>query len=169
MGVGPESEYDLVIHSLEDAVTAVVGFLKSVVADIRKVIQWLSALFNWENILANHAYIKNSISNPSDPSNPGIVDRMLTWLASEVNRGSDTSGILGQLSGKASSSMSTTATSASGQTVQSSQAGGNDPDAMYNYGGNNNSTQCHWMNQKVNENSSGTTVGPTPTSLPIGG
>jgi hypothetical protein len=40
---------------------------------------------------------------------------------------------------------------------------------MYNYGGNNNSTQCHWMNQKVNENSGGITVGPTPTSLPTGG
>lgn len=164
-----ENEYDLVIHTLEDAVTAVVGFLKSVVADIRKVIQWLSALFNWKNILANHAYIRNSISNPTDPANPGIVDRMLTWLGSEVNGGSDTSGILAQLSGKASSSMGTTATSASGQTVQNSQAGGNDPDAMYNYGGTNNSTQCHWMSQKVNENSSGITVGPTPTGLLTGG
>jgi len=164
-----ENEYDLVIHTLEDAVTAVVGFLKSVVADIRKVIQWLSALFNWKNILANHASIRNSISNPTDPTNPGIVDRMLTWLAGEVNGGSDTSGILGQLSGKASSSMGSSATSASGQTVQNSQAGGNDPDAMYNYGGNNNSTQCHWMSQKVNENSSGIAVGPTPTGLLTGG
>lgn len=41
-----ENEYDCVIHTLEDAVKAVAGFIKSVVADIRKVIEWLSALFD---------------------------------------------------------------------------------------------------------------------------
>jgi hypothetical protein len=54
-----EAEYDLAITDLEDAVTAVAGFFKSVVDDIKKAIEWLSALFNFENILKNHAYIKN--------------------------------------------------------------------------------------------------------------
>ena len=54
-----ESVYNLVITDVEDAVTAVVGFLKTVAADISKIIQWLSALFNWENILRNHTYLKN--------------------------------------------------------------------------------------------------------------
>ena len=50
-----EAEYDLAITDLEDAVTAVAGFFKSVVDDIKKAIEWLSALFNFENILKNHA------------------------------------------------------------------------------------------------------------------
>jgi hypothetical protein len=54
-----EAEYDLAITDLGDAVTAVAGFFKSVVDDIKKAIEWLSALFNFENILKNHAYIKN--------------------------------------------------------------------------------------------------------------
>jgi hypothetical protein len=71
-----EAEYDLAISDLEDAVTAVAGFFKSVVDDIKKAIEWLSALFNFENILKNHTYIKNAITNPTDPSNPGILDRL---------------------------------------------------------------------------------------------
>ena len=92
-----ESIYNLVITDVEDAVTAVVGFLKTVVADIIKIIQWLSALFNWENILRNHAYIKQALTNPGDPANPGILDRLATWVASELNGGTDTTTILGQL------------------------------------------------------------------------
>ena len=70
-----ESVYNLVITDVEDAVTAVVGFLKTVIAEISKIIQWLSALFNWEDYLHNHAYIKRFITNPGDPANPGILDR----------------------------------------------------------------------------------------------
>ena len=80
-----ESEYDLAISDLEDAVTAVTGFLKTVVDDIKKAIEWLAALFNFKNILKNHAYIKNSITNPTDPANPGILDRLLTWTSGELN------------------------------------------------------------------------------------
>jgi outer membrane protein assembly factor BamB len=154
-----ENEYQLVITDLEDAVTAVTGFLKSVVADIKKVIQWLSALFRWENILKNHAYIKNSISNPTDPAHPGILDRLLTWTSGELSGGSDFTSVLSQLSGHSSAAAGSTAQVTTGQTVQSQQGGNNDPNAVYNTGGNNNANQCTWMHQKVNENSAGGSVG----------
>ena len=114
-----ESIYNLVITDVEDAVTAVVGFLKTVVADIIKIIQWLSALFNWENILRNHAYIKQALANPGDPANPGILDRLATWVASELNGGTDTTTVLGQLAGQSSAAAGSTATATAGQTVQS--------------------------------------------------
>ena len=154
-----ESVYNLVITDVEDAVTAVVGFLKSVVADIRKVIQWLSALFDWGNILKNHTYIRNAITNPSDPANPGIIDRLSTWITSELNGGTDASSVLAQLSGQSSAAVGSTAQATAGQTVQSQQAGNNDPNAVYNTGGNNNADQCAWMRQKVTENSSGGSAG----------
>ena len=81
-----EAEYDLAITDLEDAVTAVAGFFKSVVDDIKKAIEWLSALFNFENILKNHTYIKNAITNPTDPNNPGILDRLATWINTAERR-----------------------------------------------------------------------------------
>ena len=159
-----ENVYNLVITDVEDAVTAVVGFLKAVVANIVKVIQWLSALFNWENILHNHAYIKQAITNPGDPAHPGIIDRLAAWVTGELNGGTDTTTVLGQLSGHSSAAVGSTAQATAGQTVQSQQGGNNDPNQVYNTGGNNNANQCTWMHQKVTENSSSATIGSDPTA-----
>ena len=159
-----ESVYNLVITDVEDAVTAVVGFLKTVVADIIKVIQWLSALFNWENILHNHAYIKQSITNPGDPANPGILDRLAGWVASELNGGTDTTTVLAQLAGRSCAAVGSTAQATAGQTVQTQQAGNNDPNQVYNTGGNNNANQCTWMHEKVTENSSSASIGGGPAA-----
>jgi outer membrane protein assembly factor BamB len=155
-----EAEYDLAISDLEDAVTAVAGFFKSVVDDIKKAIEWLSALFNFENILKNHAYIKNAITNPTDPASPGILDRLSTWVHNELTGTStDTSTVLGGLTGQASAAVGSTAQGTAGQTLQSQQNGNNDPNAVYNHGGNNNANQCTWMHQKVSENSADGSVG----------
>ena len=148
-----EAEYDLAITDLEDAVTAVAGFFKSVIDDIKKAIEWLSALFNFENILKNHAYIKNAITNPTDPSNPGILDRLTTWI--QQKGGTDFASALSGLSGTSSAAMGSTAQGAAGQTVQSQQNGNNDSSTVYNHGGNNNANQCTWMHQKVDENTVG--------------
>ena len=153
-----ESVYNLVITDV-DAVTAVVGFLKTVVAEISKIIQWLSALFNWENILHNHAYIKRSITNPGDPANPGILDRLAGWVASELTGGTDAAAFPPQLSSRSSVVVGSTAQATAGQTVQSQQAGNNDPSQVYNTGGNNNANQCTWMHEKVTENSSSASIG----------
>jgi hypothetical protein len=153
-----EAEYDLAINDLEDAVTAVAGFFKSVVDDIKKAIEWLSALFNFENILKNHTYIKNAITNPTDPSNPGILDRLGAWINKQQGGGTDFTSALSGLSGQASAAVGSTASGAAGQTVQA-KSGNNDPNAVYNHGGNNNANQCTWMHQKVTENSAGATAG----------
>ena len=152
-----EAEYDLAITDLEDAVTAVAGFFKSVVDDIKKAIEWLSALFNFENILKNHAYIKNAITNPADPNNPGILDRLTTWI--QQKGGTDFAAALSGLSGTSSAAMGSTAQGAAGQTVQSQQNGNNDSSTVYNTGGNNNANQCTWMHQKVDENTVGNPAG----------
>ena len=159
-----ENIYNLVITDVEDAVTAVVGFLKTVVADIIKIIQWLSALFNWENILHNHTYIKQAITNPSDPANPGILDRLAAWVASELNGGTDTTTVLGGLAGRSSAAVGSTATATAGQTVQTQQAGNNDPNQVYNTGGGNNAGQCTWMHEKVTENSPSASIGGGPAA-----
>lgn len=133
------------------------GFFKSVVDDIKKAIEWLSALFNFKNILKNHAYIKNAITNPA---NPGILDRLSTWVHNELTGTStDASTVLGGLTGQASAAVGSTAQGTAGQTVQSQQNGNNDPNTVYNHGGNNNANQCTWMHQKVSENSAGGSVG----------
>jgi outer membrane protein assembly factor BamB len=157
------TEYDLAISDLKDAVTAVTGFFKSVVADIKKVVQWLSALFSWDNIIKNHNYLKQAISNPTPTTsapNPGMLDQLITWVSGELAAGgSNVQNLLStQLAGQSSAAVGSSAEGTSGQTVQSQQGGNNDPNAVYNVGGNNNSNQCQWMHQKVNENSTGATI-----------
>jgi outer membrane protein assembly factor BamB len=155
-----ENEYQLVITSLDDAITAVTGFFKSVVADIKKVIQFLSALFNWDHILANHTYIRTAISNPGDPASPGVLDRLQTWLNGELaGTTTDLTSTLGGLAPQAHDSVGDTAQGVAGQTVQTQQSGNSDPNAVYNQNGGNNANQCTWMQQKVNENAAGGSVG----------
>jgi len=171
-----ESVYNLVITSVEDAITAVVGFLKSVVADIKKAIEWLSALFNWGAILANHRRLKQQISNPSDPNNPGMLDRLQSWLTKQINLlndptkpPTDIDTVHSALSGKGQSSMASAQSQTAGTTVQSVQGQNNNPNNVYNYSPDgspqNNSSQCQWMQQKTNENASGATTDlPAPSA-----
>ena len=67
--------------------------------------------------------------------------------------------VLGHLAGQSSAAVGSTATATAGQTVQSQQAGNNDPNQVYNTGGHNNANQCTWMHQKVTENSSSASIG----------
>ena len=143
-----ENIYNLVITDVEDAVTAVVGFLKTVVADIIKVIQWLSALFNWENILRNHTYIKNAITNPGDPANPGMIDRLAAWVASELNGGTDTTTVLGPAGQPVRRRGPQHRRGHGGADRAGAASGNNDPNQVYNTGGNNNANQCTWMHQR---------------------
>ena len=95
-----EAEYDLAISDLENTVTAVAGFFKSVVDDIKKAIEVdCLPLFKFENILKNHAYIKNAITNPTDPANPGILDRMASWIKTQQGSGTDFTSALSGLAG----------------------------------------------------------------------
>ena len=159
-----ENIYNLVITDVEDAITAVVGFLKTVVADIIKVIQWLSALFNWKNILRNHAYIKRPITNPGDPANPGILDRLVAWVANEMNGGTDTTTALGLLGRpvlhgggqrRHGHRRADRANPASRQ--QRSQPG-------LQHRRQQQRRQCTWMHEKVTENSSSATIGGGPAT-----
>ena len=73
--------------------------------------------------------------------------------------------MLSGLAGNSSAAMGLTAQGTTGQTVQSQQSGNNDPNAVYNTGGNNNANQCTWMNQKVNENTVGNPDGGGTVAL----
>lgn len=158
-----ESIYSLTISSLEDAITAVVGFFKSIVADLKKVIEWLSALFNFKNILANHNLIKSYVTNSSQT---GALDQMKNWVTNEKSKfgsgSSDLDGIFNQLVGNAQSSMNSTGQGLAGQTVQSQQGPNSNPNDVYNTGGQNNATQCKFMQHKMTENGQQLNAPPPP-------
>jgi outer membrane protein assembly factor BamB len=158
-----ESIYSLTITTLEDAVTAVVGFFKSIVADIKKMIEWLSALFDFKAIIANHTLIKSYISNAQST---GVFDQMQAWIKKEIGvlgtAESDVTNIFNTINGQGKTQTNATGSSVAGQTVQSQQGSNNNPNDAYNIGGQNNATQCKWMGHKAMENSTGVGA-PAPT------
>jgi outer membrane protein assembly factor BamB len=150
-----ENTYNCVIYVLEDAVKAVAGFLKAVVADIRKVIEWLSALFDWKNIVINHNSLKNHVLS------------MLNDISTRANQNvlgqaNDIEATYSTIGGNGQSSMQSTGTDVGGQTVQSNAGPNSDPNAVYNTGGQNNATQCKFMHNKAME-------GKSSLALPVVG
>ncbi len=148
--------YADVVTSLEDAVSVVGCFFKSVLADaeadLRRVVQFLSALFSWENMLANHAVIRKAITDPDGGT--GTVQQLQTrfTLASVT-------GTFAQLTGQGQTQLNGVGSTLAGQTAGQTTAGNGDPNAAYNYGGNNNATQCTYMHQKLKENAAGAQTG----------
>ncbi|GAA2008974.1 outer membrane protein assembly factor BamB [Nakamurella flavida] len=158
--------YTLTIGCLEDAVTACIGFFKAVVNDARQLVQWLSRLFDWGNIIANHTLISQVVRNAltAPTASPG-VNTLGRWLAGNAgttgttgnagNAGNDIASVLSTVTG--GTSVTRTGQKQSG-TVQTFQGSANDPNVVYNSGGGSNAGQCQWMTQKLQENAGGATA-----------
>ncbi|VTU41430.1 outer membrane biogenesis protein BamB (plasmid) [Variovorax sp. PBS-H4] len=150
---GVEQAYKFTINSLEDAVTVVGGFFRTVLADadqdVRRVVQFLSALFDWDSIKKNHVIIKEAITNPVDGS--GFTEQLQANLAAG-DIGATFTALQAQ---GGSTQLTATATNLSGQLAGQTAAGNGDPDTAYNTGGHNNSTSCTFMHQKLKENAAG--------------
>src|SRR5262249_51866920 len=54
--------YQFVITTFEQAVGVITGFFKTILADFKKAIEWLSALFDWDQIKAIQAEIVTSVT-----------------------------------------------------------------------------------------------------------
>lgn len=149
-----EDSFTFAITCLEDAVTVCVGFLKSVVNDIRQTIQWLSALFDWEHIVANHNFLKQLIANPNPTNDPTVTTGVLQQLQTWVSGSGALSGTLStQMKGQAASSAGTTGGGLQGSTAQSSAGPNTDPQAALGSSGAGSGGQSTWMQQKFQENS----------------
>ncbi len=172
-----ESTYNLTITTIEDAITVVTGFLKTVIADIKRAIQWLSTLLQWDNFLANHDYIRLAIVNPAyDPSQPagtgnqpGILDELRQWVSTESGKlagGQQTvfDTVAAKFGGKGSGALSDVGGGLQGRSVQTTRASSGSSDSVYNYGGTDNAGQGRWLQQKVSENSTQS----APTGFSVG-
>lgn len=149
-----KDSFTFAITCLEDAVTVCVGFLKSVVNDIRQAIQWLSALFDWEHIVANHNFLKQLIANPNPTNDPTVTTGVLQQLQNWVSGSGTLSGTLSaQMKGQAASSVGTTSGGLQGSTAQSSAGPTTDPQAALGSSGAGSGGQSTWMQQKFQEQS----------------
>jgi outer membrane protein assembly factor BamB len=135
-----ENTYNLVIQTIEDAAHVVLGILTTVVGDIvdavEKIIEALSWLFDWDDILATHTQIRTIINNAF-----GETTQLISNLESQTNTFFD--GLKSTITSDFQSLISQI-TGTLGQSTQNY----NDPNQLYSQGSDNYTVQGNWLYHK---------------------
>jgi len=136
-----ESTYNLVVTTIEDAAHVVLGILKSIVQDVENavesIIEALSWLFDWNDILNTHSQIKTMINN-------GFSETitLIGTLQTEAD------GFFDNLKTTITNDFSTLISQVSGTTLGGSTANYSDPNQAYTQGSDNYSVQGNYMYHK---------------------
>lgn len=144
-----ENVYNLVVTTIEDAAHLVLGFFKSLIKDIEQVveaiIEALSWLFDWEDILVTHRQIKSLINTAFSQT---------TTLISQVQ--GETDAFFTQLKGTITSDFQSLINQVTGTQLGPATQHYNDPNQAYAQGSNNYTVQGNWMYHKSMSNAVGT-------------
>ncbi len=150
---GVEEAYQFVVDTVDEAIIVVEGFIKQVVTDVDKFVQFLSYLFEWDDIVATHKVIAAQVTS--------FFTGVQTWLAGQVQSGEKTinawfqareEDIAGYFDGIIASLQ------ADGGTPSSFQAQGN-PSAVLQPNGQDITPQSSWLVNKVYANADATLLG----------
>ena len=146
-----ENLYHLVISTVEDAVKAVVGFFKRIVADVKKVIQWLSWLFDWTDFVTTHNQIKQTVQTN--------LTALQTWINTQISADlSDVNAFFAGLENTIDDTFGTIITSLQGKSLGNVRAQHNNTQQIYTQGGQNYHGPCLWLHQKTKENLKATSL-----------
>jgi hypothetical protein len=140
--------YTLTVNYLEDAITVVSGFIKSLVKDLESAIQWLSTIFDWKGILAMQQQLVKQVN-----TNIANVQAWVT-LQQELNYGPVNSGFetLKNDFSKLLLTVNGAIGSQSFGDMQQNYAGGNDPKAVFSKNGAKSYGPGSSMMSKVQNN-----------------
>ena len=136
-----ENVYNITVTAVEHAAAVVASALKTAIGDIKRAIQWLSYLFDWDGILQTKNQIKQAFSDN--------FNNWKTWLQAQR---ANISGLHGNLQG-----LNVTSSVAAGQqyvsgSIQSQQKDKNDPQDLYSMGGAKSYNQSRFLTTKVKDN-----------------
>lgn len=152
-----QQAYRFEVVTLEQAVAVVVGALKTAVGDIQRAVEWLSYLFDWDDILATKDQLKNLAQ--------GRLNDLKTWVDRQAVGGlhlvhgffqtaeTQVSAAFGQIQGTLGS-----------RSLQSAQNDNNNPQAVYGAGGPKSYTKSRWLTSKFKDNAAQGKVGPSTTA-----
>jgi hypothetical protein len=151
--------YTITVTALEDAISVVAGFLKTVLTSIDNAIQWLSRLFNWKGILAMQDQIISQFNTN--------ITAITSWCTLQASSNySPVQGTFTALENTLASAFSDFVSAVGAGSMQSQQQGNNDPKTAYSYGGAKSYGPTSSMTAKVQNNASG--AQPVSTAL-LGG
>ncbi len=149
--------YQFVVTAFEDVVGVITGFFKTIFADIKKAVEWLSALFDWDSIKQAHQQILTMIDNFRGQVR-GYLNQDRVTLTNNLNN------FFGNAEQSVSGFFNTLGSSMG--SFQSQQKNGNDPKAAY--GGNGSYAQSQSMHSKAKNNIKKTSKWSSPpTTTPL--
>lgn len=145
---GLENAYNFIVQTVDQAIQVAAGIFKQVVADISKVIEWLSYLFSWSDIVNTHLLIKNQIL--------ATIDNFQAWVTGELQgTTNDLNSFFTSREADALTLFDGIIAGLGGQTVDGVRQIGGDPNAAFSAQGQDVSTQANWLPRKLSENASG--------------
>jgi outer membrane protein assembly factor BamB len=155
---GVEHVYNFVVQTTAQAVQVAAGIFKQVVGDVDKVLQWLSYLFSWSDIVATHTTIKTQVMS--------TIGDFQTWLGNELKQTTnDVDTFFNNAENNAVTLFDQLITKLGSKTVSGVQAIGGDPNAAFTVGGQDITTQANWLPRKLAQNAPSTTVSSLTASV----
>jgi outer membrane protein assembly factor BamB len=143
--------FKLVIDTVEKAASVVAGIFATIVKDLVKVVEALSYLFDWGDIVSVHDQLSAKVSSGFDDLKDWVGGISTTpiddWFQTVEN------GI--------EAAFDDVRNALSGTTVQSSKSGNGNPQAFYNHAGAKSYTQTRWFTDKVKQNIAKSPAAPT--------
>jgi hypothetical protein len=77
--------YNITVASFEDAVVVLGGFLKSVLNDVTKAVEWLSYIFDWDSIKDVKSTIVSNIQSFASGNLQNLISNTLTPAIAEIH------------------------------------------------------------------------------------
>ena len=161
---GLTKAYKFTIDTVEKAAAVVMGALKTIVNDLKKVVEWLSYLFEWDDILATKDQLKSLAQNG--------FRNLEAWVDNQI--GSDLNAVHGffqTFKASIGTNLTKAAQTFGGTSLQSRQRNNNNPQAVYGAGGARSYAKSRWLMQKFKDNAGQASVGssapPSVGSDPI--
>ena len=140
--------YTFTVHAIEDAIAVVTALFNSVLTGLTKAVEFLSSLFDWGAIQANHTLIKNAVTN--------FQTTVRTYLNSDAAAAQKAiHSFLLEAEGSITKSIADLNTAIGNQSLQSRQQNGNDPKTLY---GSQGQAQANTGSSKFKDNRSGVTT-----------
>jgi outer membrane protein assembly factor BamB len=150
--------YHLAINSLEKAALVAAGILKTVVGDIKKAVEWLSHLFDWNAILATKDQLRG-IVNTNLNTVKTSVDNLITNDMAAIH------SFFTSVEATVPTTLNLGKTVIGTTTLKSQQYKGNDPQSLYGMNGAKSYVKSRWLMTKFQENVGKATTGSAALAM----
>lgn len=148
---GVENIYHFIVQSVDQAVQVVTAIFKQVVTDISKVVEWLSYLFSWDDIVNTHLLIKNQVLT--------TITGFQKWIDNELlETTNDVDTFFTNAETNALTYFDQLIKNLGGQSVSGVRKTAGDPNAAFTSSGQDVTTQANWLPRKFSENAGGTSL-----------